>query len=194
MEGLRPLLTRTEAAFKAHLSSVRTEATCEKMAAALVAAASKITDKPQKTQWAAARWQEIQGRELYFDHRGKIITDAAASALAKLNGKKLPAIAALTQPLLNQVAGELRTSINGAREPKTCRQLAAEISAVANELANTAQARLWLKGLAQIIAGHEQFTPKNAKKNAKPQRDPCADTITQLLTALDAKPATTGKS
>ena len=183
LEGLHSLLAKTEAAFKAHLASARTEAACDLMAGEITAAAVKISDKPQKLQWVSARWQEMQGHELFFNPKGNIITDATAPALAKLNGKKLAAAAALAQPLMNVVAAELKTSVAGAREPKTCRQIAAEISAVVTELANPTQTRPWLEALAKIIAGHEQFTPKNAKKNAKPQRDPCADTIAQLRAA-----------
>jgi hypothetical protein len=193
VEGLRPLLARTELALKAHVATNRTEAACERMAADVTAAAEKISDKNQKALWVTARWQEIQGHELYFDRHGKIQTDPTATALAKLNRKKVAAVATLLPQLFTQVAARLKASVAGPREAKACRQLANEISAVAHEILNPIQARTWLASLAQIMAGHEQFTPQNARKNAKPQRDPCADTITQLLAALNAKPAATGK-
>lgn len=186
LEGLRALLARTETAFKAHLASARTEAACEKMAGEILAAANKISDKGQKAQWVGARWLEIQGHEAFFAPKGKITTDAAAPVLARLNGKKLAADAALTQPLLNLVTVELKAALAGAREPNSCRQLAGEITAVVQQLANPAQARPWLENLARLIAGHEQFVPKNARKNAKLQRDPCADTIAQLLASSTA--------
>ena len=41
--------------------------------------------------------------------------------------------------------------------------------------------RTWLEGLSGTIAGKETFKPANARKNARPTRDPCADTINQGL-------------
>jgi hypothetical protein len=186
--GVDSLLSRTEADFKTHLASVRDDASCALMATELDAAAKKITDKTQRTMWIQARWSEIQGHEVYFDKGTKITTDASATALAKLAKVKLPDAATLDKPLLDQVIEKLKTEITGDRDMKTARQIAAEISAVAKHDPDTSAVHTWLENLSSLITGHEDFTPKNAKKNGKLQRDPCVDTIAQLLaTASDAK-------
>jgi hypothetical protein len=184
--GVGSLLSRTEADFKTHLSSVRDEASCESMATELEAAANKITNTSEKTDWVLARWEEIQGHESFFAKGGKVTIDASAKALAKLAHKKLADPTTLDKPLMDQVTTELKTAIAGDRDMKTCKQIAGEISALAKQDPDTSAVHTWLENLSSTISGHEEFTPANGKHNAKAQRDPCADTISQLLATASA--------
>jgi hypothetical protein len=186
--GVGSLLSRTEEDFKTHLASARDEASCELMAKELVAAAAKITEKSDRTQWLLARWEQIQGHEVYFGKGEKITTDVSATALAKLAGKKLSPPPVLDKPLLELVSSELREGISGARDMKTCKKIAGEISAIAKEDSDASGVHSWLESLSRLMSGHEQFSVKNAKNVSKLQRDPCADTIAQLLAGgLDSK-------
>jgi hypothetical protein len=186
-DGLPAMLARTAADFKAHLASDRTEADCDAMAAELQAAAAKITDKAQKTDWVSGRWTEIQGHEVYFNKKEKITVDSAAIALAKLTRQKLADPAVLDKPLLDQVTAQLKANVAGQREMTTCKQIAGEINSVAKEDPDASEVHSWLQSLSAILAGHETFTPANAKRNAKPVRDPCVDMIAQHLASASAE-------
>jgi hypothetical protein len=181
LHGLPTVLAGTEASFKHHLASARTDADCALMADALSATAAKITDKPQRAQWALARWQELQGRELYLGKKHAFTADKAVAVLAKLAGQKPRPEPAQVQSLLDQLTAQLKAETAAARTPQGCKQLAAVLTATAGQLKDAGQKRQWLEGLAQIIAGKESYQVPNAKPNAKPLRDPCADAIGQLL-------------
>ncbi len=187
IEGLPAMLSRTEKAFKDHLSSVRTKASRENdsaaamMASTIKATASRIKDRKERKQWALALWKQAQGDGKYFAHRYRVVTNPTLPALARLAGQKMPPEAELVKPLLERVAAELKTSVAGDRNIKDCRLLAAKIKATGNCLKAPEQKRQWLEGLAKIIKGKETFKPRNAKKNAKAVHDPCADTVKKLL-------------
>ena len=87
------------------------------------------------------------------------------------------------QSLLDRLATELKASIAGQRDIKTCRLLAARINAAAKYTRDPAQRRQWAQQLAKIIAGHETFKPKTTRKKTKVLRDPCADAIKGLRSA-----------
>lgn len=180
IEGLPAVLSRTQADFSAYLTSARTKEASAAMAQAIMAAAKLIHDKAQKKQWALDRLQDIQGHEMYFGKDNVILVDAAAPALAKMAGTKLRPESELTAALLEQITVTLKAEVAGPREPKACRVLAAQIAAAGRQVTDEGQKRPWAQDLAQVIAGHEEFTPPNARKNAKPLRDPCADAIADL--------------
>jgi hypothetical protein len=71
--------------------------------------------------------------------------------------------------------------VAGQRDIKACRALAARIQAAGDAVKDADQKRAWAESLSKTIAGKETFTPQNARKNAKPLRDPCADAIKKLL-------------
>ena len=190
LEGLPALLSRTEQDFKEHLKSVQTEASRESdvastmMAATIKATANCIKNKEARKQWALTLWKQAQGHEKYFGHRYRVATDASVPVLAKLSGQKMSPEAELMKPLLDQVASELKQSVAGERNLKDCRLLAARIKAAVNSLKEPEQKREWLESLSKVMAGHETFQPRGAKKEAKPLRDPCSDTISQALAPL----------
>ena len=192
MEGLPALLSRTEQDFKKHLAAVaakaarENDAACTAMAATIKATAACIKDGKQRVQWASTLWEQAQGHEKYFGHKYRVATNAAVPLLAKLSKQKMPPEAKLMQPLLDQVAGDLKASLAGERDIKACRDLAGKIGAAGNALKDQEQKRQWLAGLSKLIAGRETFTPRGAKKKAKALRDPCAQTITKLLAPLSA--------
>jgi len=187
IEGLPALLASTEADYKEHLISTRAKASsendaaCKMMAAAIKATAASIKDKNQKKQWALRLWKQSEGREKYFGRWGRVATDPAVSLLAKQAGQRLPKDSQLMQSLLDRLTAELRGSVTGQRDKKRCQLLAAKIKNAAKHTKNADQKRKWVRGLSKIITGHETFKPKNARKNAKPLRDPCANTIKGLL-------------
>ncbi|MGD0089031.1 MAG: hypothetical protein ABSE73_03855 [Planctomycetota bacterium] len=187
VEGEAAMLARTEAAFKTHLASARNEASCELMAEAIQAAARHIADQKQRTQWLLDRWQEIVGHEDYFGKKNAILTDAAASALAKLTGNKLRPENALFQPLLVKVASDFKTHVQGERTVKGCGNVSALIAAVAPQINDEIQKRQWLEVLSKIITGHEEYAAKvpikggKGKTEEKRLRDESADTIAKLL-------------
>jgi len=190
LEGLPALLSRTEQDFKEHLKAVQTKASRDndvastKMAATIKATANCIKDKKERKQWALTLWKQAQGHEKYFGHRYRVSTDASLPALARLSGQKMSPEAELVKPLLAQVASELKQSVAGERNLKDCRLLAAKIKAAGNSLKQPEQKRQWLESLSKVMAGHETFLPRGAKKKAKPLRDPCSDTINQALAPL----------
>ena len=190
IEGLPALLSATEHDFKEHLKSVQTKASRENdvastmMAATIKATANCIKNREAKKQWALTLWTQAQGHEKYFGHRYRVATDASLPVLARLSGRKMSPELELMKPLLNQVASKLNQSVAGERNVKDCRLLAARIKAAGNCLKDPEQKRQWLESLSKVMAGHETFQPRGAKKKAKPLRDPCADTITQALAPL----------
>ncbi|MBL7224178.1 MAG: hypothetical protein ISS72_10015 [Candidatus Brocadiae bacterium] len=187
VEGLPALLASTESDYKKHLSSTRAkvssenDAACNKMAAALKATAASITDKNQRKQWALGLWKQSEGREKYFGRWMRVATDPAVAFLAREAGQHLPKDPQLMQSLLDRLAAELKESVASQRDIKRCRLLAAKIKAAAKHAKDPDQKRKWAQGLSKIITGHETFKPKTARKNARPLRDPCADTIKELL-------------
>jgi len=190
IEGLPALLSRTEQDFKEHLKSVRAKASRENdvasttMAATIKSTANCIKNKEERKQWALSLWKQAQGHEKYFGHRYRVATDASVPVLARLSGQKMSPEAELVKPLLAQVASQLKQSVAGERNLKDCRLLAAKIKATGNSLKQPDQKRQWLESLSKVMAGHETFQPRGAKKKAKPLRDPCSDTITQALAPL----------
>ena len=180
LNGLPALLAGTESAFRAHLDSARTEDSCALTAATVKATAGHIADKKQRKDWALALFTLTQGKETYFGARNRIVTDETVPALAGLAGRKVPAETELIGPLLDQVASDLKASVSGDRELKACRTLAARITSVDKTLKDADIRRRWADLLAQTISGKEDFRPANARKNAKPLRDPCADAIAAM--------------
>jgi len=189
VDGLDAMLARTEADFKSHVISTRAKASsrndpaCVKMAAAVKAAAASIKDTKRRTRWALGLWKQAEGREKYFGRSMRVSTDRAVASLAKLAGQRLPAESQLMQNLLDRLAAELKDSVTGRRDLKTCRLLAARIKAAAKYTRDPAQRRKWAQALSKIIAGRETFTPQTARKKAKAVRDPCADEVRNLLAA-----------
>lgn len=182
LDGLDAITRRTGQAFLQHLGSSRNEASCALMSTTLQAVSNRITDKNAKQRWLSERWKEIQGHERYLGPKSKILTDSCATTLAKLTRNKLAAETELNQPVLAVIVSELRTSVAGQRDPKSCKDLSGRINAVAKQLKDPAQSNAWLQAMATVIKGHEQFPAKNGK----PQKDPCADTITKLITETSA--------
>ena len=88
------------------------------------------------------------------------------------------------QPLLTRITDELKESVAGDRTIKDCRVLSAKIKAVGIRLKEPDEKRQWFEGLSTVMAGHERFKPRNARKNSKPLRDPRADTINAVLLSL----------
>jgi len=190
LKGLPALLSCTERDFKEHLKSVQTEASREndvasvKMAATIKGTAACIEDREARKKWALTLWRHAQGHEKYFGHGYRVSTDASLPILARLSGQKMSPELELMKPLLDQVASGLKQSVAGERNIKDCRLLAAKIKAAANNLKDPEQKRQWLESLSMVMAGHETFQPRGAQKNAKALRDPCSDTINQLLAAI----------
>jgi hypothetical protein len=177
--GLPALLTGTAAQFTNHLASARTDAGCATMADALNVVAGKIADKKQRAQWALARWQEIQGREMYLGHKNAITADKSLAVLAKLAGQKARPEINQVQSLLDQITNRLKLELAAPRTPQTCKQLAGTITSTAKQIKDATQKRQWLEVLAKTIDGKEQFQIE-VKKKTQTLRDPCADTIAQL--------------
>lgn len=143
---------------------------------------NRITDKAAKQRWLSDRWKEIQGHERYLGPKSKILTDSCATTLAKLTRNKLATEPVLNQPVLAAIVSELRANVAGQRDPKSCKELSSRINAVAKQLKDPAQSSAWLQAMATVIKGREQFPAKNGK----PQKDPCADTITKLISEASA--------
>jgi hypothetical protein len=177
--GIETVARETQSAFKKHLSSQRIEPACQLMAGTITAVANRIADKKQRTQWTSQLWQEIQGRENYFGAKHKILIDESAAALAKLSRGKLAPEPQRIQPLLDTVVSDLKSHVAGEREPKSCKEFANRISAVAKQIKDPAQSKAWLEVMSETIAGREQYQAKNGK----PQVDPSAAAIAQLLAA-----------
>lgn len=185
--GLPALLAETEAAISNHVASVRTDESCAARADEVAAVAGKIADKKERAVWAVARWQEIQGHELYLGRRNKITADKSLAVLGKLAGKKARPEAEQQQSLLDQLAVRFQESLAAPRTAQSCKAQAALITDVAGQLKDEALKRAWLTTLAKAIEGKETYEPADAKKNPKSQRDPCADTLAKLLNT-EAKP------
>ena len=187
LDGLPALLLRMERDFTNHLNVVQTKASrendtdCKMMADTIKATADRIKDGKQRKQWALSLWKQGQGHEKYFGHKYRVATHPALPLLAGLSGQKMATEPELVRSVLERVAAELEESVAGERNIKDCRVLAAKIEAVGNSLKDPDQKRTWFEGLSKAIAGKETFKPANARKNAKPTRDPCADTIKQSL-------------
>ena len=187
VEGLPALLANTEADYKEHLrvtrarASSENDAACKKMATMLKATAASIADKGRRKEWAAGLWKLSEGREKYFGRWMRVATDPAVSFLTREAGQRLPKDPQLMQSFLDGLAAELKASVAGQRDVKQCRQRAARLKAAAKHTRDADQKRKWAEALSQIITGHETFTPKTARKKAKPVRDACADAIKELL-------------
>jgi hypothetical protein len=187
LEGLPALRKRTEDDLKAHFALVQTRASRENdtataaMANTLKAVAGAIKNGKERRQWAKGLWPHAQGHEKYFGHRNRVATNPAVSTLARFAGQKMPSETEQMQPLLDRIAAELKASVAGQRDIKACRALAAKIQAAGNAVKDVDQKRAWAESLSKIVAGKETFTPKDAKQDAKPLRDPCADAIKKLL-------------
>jgi len=188
-EGLAKLLASTEAEYKKHLIDTRAAAStandtaCRQMAEAIKSTAAAITDKKKRTQWALELWKQSEGREKYFGRHMRVNTDRAVSTVAGLAGKRLPKDPQLMQNLLDRLATELKASIAGKRDHKTCRLLASKIKAAAKYTKDPAQKRKWAQALSEIIKGKETYNSQPTKKKPRPARDPCADEIKKLLAA-----------
>ena len=188
-EGLAKLLASTEAEYKKHLIDTRVVAStandtaCRQMAEAIKSTAAAITDKKKRTQWALGLWKQSEGNEKYFDRHMRVNTDRAVSTVAGLAGKRLPKDPQLMQNLLDRLAAELKASIAGKRDHKTCRLLASKIKAAAKYTKDPAQKRKWAQALSAIIKGKETFNSQPTKKKPRPTRDPCSDEIKRLLAA-----------
>lgn len=189
VDGLPDLLAETETSFRRHLDSAREDSGCATMAECLSAAAGKIADKKERSQWAHSRWQELQGKELYLGRKHAITVDKTVPVLAKLAGQKPRPEQEQIQSLLDQIAERLEKETAASRNPQGCKQLAAMISATAGQIKDAGQKRQWLDALSRKMAGKETYQPSNAKPNTKPLRDPCADSIQQLLNPLAAASA-----
>jgi len=190
IEGLPALLARTEKEFTDHLQIVGARASrendtaCAAMTATIKAVSARVKDRKQRKAWAGKLREAGQGHEKYFGNKYRLATNPAVSYLARLAGRKMPPDAELVQPVLERLAAELKASVAGDRNVKACRLLAAKVKGAAGGVKDPDQKRQWLEGLAKVIAGKETFKPAKAKRNAKPLRDPCADTIKQVLLPL----------
>ena len=186
-EGLPKLLTNTEADFKKHLIDTRkkpssaNDTACKQMAETINTVSAAINDKNKRTKWAMKLWKQAEGNEKYFGRGYRVSTDRAVSTVAKLARQRMDRDPQLMQNLLNRLTAELKTSIAGKRDHKTCRLLAAKIKAAARYTKDPAQKRKWAKALSAIIKGHETFNSQPGKKKPRPTRDPCADEIKKLL-------------
>ncbi len=186
-DGLPALLSRTQRDFAAHLNVVQTRATrendidCKMTAARIRATADRIEDEEQRRQWALGLWKQARGHEKYFGHNYRVATHPALPLLAGLSGQKMAPEGELIRSVLDRVAAELEESVAAQRNIKDCRVLATKIKALGDSLKDPDQKRIWFECLSKAIADKETFTPANAKKDAKPTRDPCADTIRQSL-------------
>lgn len=187
-KGLPALLSHTEREFRVHLNVVQnspsreSEIAATAMADTLRIVAWKIADRTERKKWAQKQWEEIRGRDSYFGHKYRVITHPAVPQLAKMAGMKMPPLSELRQPLLDAVERELRESVAGQRDLQNCRTLATKIKAVGSTLNKVPELkREWFESLAEVISGKETFRPANAKRNARPQKDPCADAIRLAL-------------
>ena len=177
--SLSEFLQETDAAFEAHLASARNAAEAAVMADQLGVTAGKIADKQRRQAWVAARWDEIQRKELYFGPKNHLTVDPSIAILAKLAGKKPRSEADQMQSVLDQLTSRLKIEIAGTRTPQSCQQLAGLISTAAGQIKDDAQKRRWADALAESIAGKERYETK-VKNRPQTLRDPCADVIAQL--------------
>lgn len=184
VDGIETVTRQTEQAFKAHLTSNRTEASSTLMASTLSAVASRIKEKDAKQRWLSERWKEIQGHENYLGVKTRIVTDDSASTLAKLTRNKLASPTALNQPILDTIHNELKSLVAGSRDPKSCKAISDRIGAVAKQVKDAPQSTTWLQAMAQTMKGREQYQAQNGK----PQLDPTAATINKLLAAQTTAP------
>jgi hypothetical protein len=180
--GIETVVRETGSAFRKHLASARTEPACRMMAGTITAVAGRIDDKKIRSRWTSQLWEEIRGRENYFGPKHKILIDDSAAALAKLSRVKLLPEPQRIQPLLDTVINDLKSHVAGERQPKSCKEFANRITAVAKQIKDPAQSMAWLEAMSKAIAGREQYPVKNGK----PQQDPSAAAITQLLAASAA--------
>ncbi|MDP6637515.1 MAG: hypothetical protein QGG42_21660 [Phycisphaerae bacterium] len=185
-EGLAVLLTKTEAEFKKHLIDTRVVAStandtaCKLMAEAVKATAAAIKDKKQRRLWAAKLLKQSEGREKYFGRWMRVSTDRSVSTVASLAGKRLPKEPELMQNLLDRLTAELKASVAGKRDHKTCRTLAGKIKAAAKYTKDPDQKRKWAQALSAIIKGKEKFNAQPGKKKPRMILDPCASEIQRL--------------
>jgi len=188
-DGLARVLAETRRGYESHVkiletrSSRENDTACAIMAATIQAAAESIRDRKDRKKWALGLWEQAQGHEKYFGHRFRIVTDPAATLLARLAGRRMAKETQLMQPVLDRVAAELKASVAAPRTLKACRALAAKVNATGRSIKDPDQKRQWLAGLGKILAGKETFAPRPAGKNAKPLRDPCADAVKALLSS-----------
>ena len=185
VHGMESLKARVDIAVSTHLServraSRADDDACARLAALVQAATDLETDRKLRKAWAGVLLDQFNGREKYFGHKNRVATDAAYSTLAKIAGRKLPGEEVLMQGLLDRLAGEVRTSVEGARDLKACRALSDRITAAAKALPDDARRATWGSALLPLIKDRETFLAANAKKGAKPVRDPCADAIQAL--------------
>jgi hypothetical protein len=185
VEGLPRVAAQTQTAFREHLASARTDASCQTMAAAVTALTTRMPDIKLRTRWTTECWKTVAGRECYLGAKDKLLVDPAVAALAKLCAQKLRPEAELHQPVLDQLTVALKTRVTGTRDAKEAKRFAATLTTVAGQLKDPAQTRAWLDKLAAIIKGHEEF-PAGRDKS---QRDPTEDAIANLLaTPVPTKP------
>lgn len=194
LQGLPALLADTEAEFARRIQTITTRSgrdndlEAARLAQTIQATADRIADKNQRKQWALKLRQQQSGYEKYFGQKYALATEPSAALLARLSGQKLPSEPEMMEPLMKRLNAELAASITTERDLAQCRDLSARIAATSKAVVDRNQLRSWLEGMAQAIAGHESFEIKDAKKGTRPQRDPCADTLKQLLAATVEKP------
>ena len=189
--GIEALLIETEQGFKVHLNSIKQngwrgdDATCAYVASAVKEAAGCIQDKEHRKEWASRMWQHTKGYEKYFGSKYRLNTHPVLPALARLSGQKMPTESELIQPVLVELAKELKIAVLRGRTAAGCKELSAKINSASGKVVDLKVKRKWLETLAAIIAGKELYIPAGVK-NSKQQRDPCAATIEQALKSLAA--------
>jgi hypothetical protein len=167
LDGSDAVVSQTAAAFAIHLKSARTEESSRYMADTLGVVAGRIADRKLREQWALARWQELQGRELYLE-KNAVRTDAALPVLAKLARQKPADAARQLQPLLDTLRQDFEKHVSSARTPAACKRFADAITSVARQIKDPAQSRAWAESLAALIRGKETYTLPNKKQQADP--------------------------
>jgi len=186
VEGLAKLLAQTETQYAEHLKSVwaRTgeanDRACRLMSDTVKASAAVIKDRKRRTQWAARLLKQSQGREKYFGRWMRISTDPAVATVASLARKRLGKEPELMQNLLDRLAADLKASVAGRRDHKTCLTLAGRIKAAARCAKDADQKRKWAQAMSAIIKGKEKFNSQPGKKKPRMITDPCAEEIRKL--------------
>ena len=178
--GATSVLASVESSFRAHVASARTDESVAAMADQLAAAAKFTGDAKARKEWAQARWAELQGHEKYAGRKGAITTDRCVGVLAKLAGRRPRGEVEQLASYLDELAANFRRDLNGARTAQGCKAWSGTISATAKQLKSAEQAKAWLESLAAMLAGREEY-PVTVRGRERAQRDPCADTIRQLL-------------
>jgi hypothetical protein len=180
VEGLGALIARTQIQLRDHLGANRTPASCATLVALLNTTAAKIEDPEKKTKWAKELYQRCVGQENYFGEKDAITLDPAIEALATLAGEKVRSEDERMKSTLEQLLRCLQMSVSGRRDPEFCKLLAGRLAATGEQIKDEPLKRQWITALARTINGREFFITAPGK-NAKPQRDPCADAIFKLL-------------